>query len=578
LDESPAGAYFIDRYISHAIPSCFEIKVVPSYRCNLACGYCYAARFRHRYPEEMCWDVFAGIVERFLREDGRVVRFLGGEPALWEHANPAIEYLRARALRSIVLSNGTVALDVLPDEVHINIEHYYEGPLREQILATLGSYRDRGALVRFRYNVQPNDSDAKLDEVLDLAARHRVPSLHLGTAWPHERTRAFGAKVLAAVRRCRARGFGCTLGDPIPFCMFAPHERAELAETANLSGRCMCGHIPLVNPDGVTLFPCQAVPIARPDSDLAECGRDGPAYRNVVRAFAHDVGRAVRAIDESCLTCGEYLRGACQNGCLGNRFVAHGDTHLDASETVRVAVAGTRPTVRELSRGDEVDLRFDGGRAVRGALLGLPGERLAFLPGGGVYIQNGRRPQGAEMLTGAMAIAGRAGPIALTEREVLVVPRDGGEPVVAALASCAPVGAGSRIAMRDLGVPRVEVESLACEVNAAGRVLAAFTLDAEAGAIVEVTCADGRSHRKVGTALAVQPVGGVVAHRIELANGTGRRRPGPHALAVHCGGITLAKVVIELAGGACRPGDDPRRPDRPVSDLDRVPRGKAADR
>ena len=176
--------YFIDRYVTHAVPSSFELKLVPTYRCNLACSYCYTNTFRRRYPGEMSWDVFARVIDRFAAEDGKIVRILGGEPCLWVEIDRAIAHLRSAGMRSIVLSNGTSALGELPDEIHVNIEHYYESDARERVLTTLASYRERGPVVRFRYNVQPDDPARKLDQMLQLAARFGARSFHLGTAWP----------------------------------------------------------------------------------------------------------------------------------------------------------------------------------------------------------------------------------------------------------------------------------------------------------------------------------------------------------------------------------------------------------
>jgi radical SAM protein with 4Fe4S-binding SPASM domain len=303
---------FIDLYIERYLPRHFELKLVPTYRCNLSCGYCYARDFRERFPAEMSWDDFARLAGMLVREDGRTVRVLGGEPTLWEHIDRAIARLRELGLVSIVLTNGTRATREPPDEIHVNVEHAYESRTRAAVLDTLGAYREIGSLVRFRYNIRPREPREKLDWVIDLAGRSGVPSVHMGTAWPHERTRRFGGEVVRAVRAIREGGLACTLGDPVPLCMFSEEEREELRDRANLSGRCMCGHVPLVNPDGRTVFPCQVVDVARPMSEVG-------ALRNVRAAFGEDVERIARDVDGECLSCEHFLAGRCQAGCLGTR-------------------------------------------------------------------------------------------------------------------------------------------------------------------------------------------------------------------------------------------------------------------
>jgi MoaA/NifB/PqqE/SkfB family radical SAM enzyme len=313
---------FIDLYVKRYLPRHFELKLVPTYRCNLSCGYCYARDFRKRFPAEMSWDDFARLTDMLVRENGRTVRFLGGEPTLWGHMDRALAHLRELGLVSIVLSNGTRATREPPDEVHVNVEHAYESGTRRAVLDSIRDYRKLGALVRFRYNISPRDPREKLEWVVDLAARLRVPSVHMGTTWPHERTRRFGREVFAAVRAIIDRGIACTLGDPMPLCMFTEEEREELRECANLSGRCMCGYVPLVNPDGGTVFPCQVVDVARPISEMG-------ALRDVYAAFGSDVERVVREVDAECAECEHFLAGRCQAGCLGTRRDSQGPRAAD---------------------------------------------------------------------------------------------------------------------------------------------------------------------------------------------------------------------------------------------------------
>ncbi len=304
--------YFIDHYIERYLPRHFELKVVPTYRCNLSCSYCYARGFKERFPRDMSWETFACLAGALVAEKGRTVRILGGEPTLWGHIDRAIAHIRGVGLVSIVLTNGTRATREPPDEVHVNVEHAHGSATRRAVLDSMAAYRDLGALVRFRYNIRPGEPPEKLDGILRMAIRFGAPSVHMGTAWPHERTRRFGREIVRAVRAVIERGLSCTLGDPVPFCMFSDAEREELRDSANLSGRCMCGHVPLVNPDGHTVFPCQVVDVPRPMSEVG-------ALRNVWPAFREDVERIAREVDGECLSCEHFLAGRCQAGCLGTR-------------------------------------------------------------------------------------------------------------------------------------------------------------------------------------------------------------------------------------------------------------------
>jgi MoaA/NifB/PqqE/SkfB family radical SAM enzyme len=596
IEASRTRKYFIDLYLERFVPSHYELKLVPTYRCNLDCSYCYARPFRKRYPEDMSRRTFRALVDGFVAEGGRFVRFLGGEPALWRHIGEAMVHLRELGLRTFVLTNGTVALDELPDEIHLNVEHYCKGRLRRRVIDVLKSYRSRKALVRFRYNIQPSDTTAKLEDILDLAARYAVPSVHLGTAWPHEKTRRFGRQVVDTVRRIRARGVGCTLGDPMPFCLFTEEERDELCETANFSGRCMCGHIPLVNPDGESVFPCQAVDTPRSMPDLG-------ALRNVRRGFRHEVGHVVRAVEKRCLSCRHFLDGECQDGCLGDRVdlldrsgkagglgrVVEKDV-LIAATTAEIPSAcrggggwsswrqgggrvscRVRRGVQDFRRGDRiVTRRATDRRPSLGVLLGLPGEVLALTADGSLYIQDLFEPRGARLTPFEEEGRWLAGVVEETsvfdlgELEVLVTPALSGEAEAAPVRTAgavmklpldALVGRVTRFAgsasprrtqwirIRLAGTPEVSDLALTGEpiaASSAGSLRAAFALRAPMGTIAEVELIDAKTYRPLARGQVFQPSDGLVHHVAPLELTQVRFRRGRCLLSVHAGGKVLS--------------------------------------
>jgi MoaA/NifB/PqqE/SkfB family radical SAM enzyme len=564
--------YFIDRYIERAIPLNFEMKIVPTYRCNLSCVYCYAHVFKRQYPGDMSGEVFARLIDAFVQEGGRSVRILGGEPGLWPELGRAVTHLRERKLKSIVLTNGTMPLDELPDEIHLNIEHYYEGALRDAVVSTLASYEERDALVRFRYNVQPNEPAEKMGRILDLAATYGIPSLHLGTAWPHERTPAFGRQVIEAVRMIRRRGFGCTLGDPMPFCMFTEEERDELCDTANFSGRCMCGHIPLVNPDGSTVFPCQAVPAARPLDELSSaCTPSSLSLRDVHRAFRHDVGHVVRAIDDECRGCEHYLSGDCQNGCLGNRVslvreMAAAGSLADVTDEHALVL---HPDIGPIRRGDGLSaFRSSGERSSELCqLLGLPGETVAITPEGDVFVQNAHVPTGAEIvLNGASAVppglVNAAAVYDIGERDVLLIPcgdrtaklrSEPGLFVTSSSSIACKEAATGAVANQWSMTPlasRVRAAELALRRESASgkrRLAVDLSLTASRGTIVEVSLEDERTRRLVARRHVFQETDGAVRHSLmfDLEGAWGRGRACRAGL--HAAGVLLA-FALEDSG------------------------------
>ena len=251
---------------------------------------------------------------------------MGGEPTVWPHIDRALDLLGEKSLFSHLLTNGIKNPSVPPSEVHLNIEHFFEGRHSSWVLKTLENYRKMGALVRFRYNLQPTDTQSKMDSIISLARDFSIPTIHVGLAWPYPRSPAFGTRAFELCKHIRDEGIQCAMADPMPICLFGEKELSYMLENANLIGICHCGVVPLINPDGQTIFPCQAVPIPRSMNEIG-------SYRSVARLYEKELKELRGNVPETCRTCCHFLEGNCQDGCLGNRFLrqerAPGEQHSD---------------------------------------------------------------------------------------------------------------------------------------------------------------------------------------------------------------------------------------------------------
>jgi len=294
----------------------FRIKVVPTYRCNISCSYCYTQNFQKDF-KDMSWETFEKVVAQLIREKGVGMQIMGGEPTVWPHIDDAIMLLKEKSLISHLLTNGIRTSSVPPTEVHLNIEHFFEGKHTAKILKTLEDYRAMHALIRFRYNLQPSDSQEKMYSIISLAKDFGIPTIHVGLAWPHPHSREFGTRAHQLCKHIRDAGIQCAMADPLPLCLFGKEELDYLLDNTNLIGICHCGVVPLINPDGCTIFPCQAVPIPRP---MVEPG----SFRNVAKLFEEELERIRNDMPAKCRNCRDFLETNCQNGCLGNRFSLEG--------------------------------------------------------------------------------------------------------------------------------------------------------------------------------------------------------------------------------------------------------------
>jgi len=84
-------------------PTPVQINVLPSYKCNLNCGYCNQ---RSNEESDMSIEGFKGVVKKAEELHAGHFNFTGGEPLLWSSIIDAIAYLTEKHFASHITSNG----------------------------------------------------------------------------------------------------------------------------------------------------------------------------------------------------------------------------------------------------------------------------------------------------------------------------------------------------------------------------------------------------------------------------------------------------------------------------------------
>lgn len=74
-------------------------------RCNFKCPYCRGVSTRRGY--DLGWDECREILDQWLSDGLRNIRFSGGEPTLWPHLERAVRYVRPSVERVAISTNGT---------------------------------------------------------------------------------------------------------------------------------------------------------------------------------------------------------------------------------------------------------------------------------------------------------------------------------------------------------------------------------------------------------------------------------------------------------------------------------------
>lgn len=85
----------------------WRCEVLVTNRCNFNCPYC-----RHVGPErDMSWFEARNVLDFWIDEGLKNVRFSGGEPTLWPHLLHAVAYCKANGVERIAIStNGSASL------------------------------------------------------------------------------------------------------------------------------------------------------------------------------------------------------------------------------------------------------------------------------------------------------------------------------------------------------------------------------------------------------------------------------------------------------------------------------------
>jgi MoaA/NifB/PqqE/SkfB family radical SAM enzyme len=91
--------------MSHVRPRAMNVRMIPTDKCNLNCGYCWQKR---QESHEMTMEEFRTYLAKAKSLGVGLVTFLGGEPMTWEHIYDAIaDCSRAHVLTDLT-TNGTL--------------------------------------------------------------------------------------------------------------------------------------------------------------------------------------------------------------------------------------------------------------------------------------------------------------------------------------------------------------------------------------------------------------------------------------------------------------------------------------
>lgn len=317
----------------HTLPVLSEIAV--TYRCNLRCGFCYAAAgpcTARRWPEAGAPAMTS--ILRAIRHDAQVpsVSFTGGEPALRADLPDLVRRARDQGLRVNLITNGTLLDRRLASELRraglasaqVSVEGSHPA-LHDELVGLRGAF-DRTA--RGLRNLRAEGISCHTNTTLNarnlddapalvrLAAERGLDRISMNMAIPcgsvtagpgglAVRYRDIGPAVLRARDEARRCGVTFLWYSPTPYCLFHP-----LAERLGAKACAACDGLLSVAPDG-SVLPCSS--LFEPVGNLLEDGfrdlwdSEGARFWREKR-YAHRICRDCEVFDLCTGACPIYWR------------------------------------------------------------------------------------------------------------------------------------------------------------------------------------------------------------------------------------------------------------------------------
>jgi len=268
----------------NALPVLSEIAV--TYRCNLACRFCYAGCTCRKGPDgrEMTTDQVKRVLE-IIRRDAQVpsVSFTGGEPTLRDDLPDLVAHARSLEMRVNLITNGT---RLTPDRVaalaeaglnsaQVSVES--ASPAQhdwltqqpgswDKTMAGIEHLKHAGITCHTNTTLTaltaPTAPDlVTLADGLGLTRLSMNMIIPTGSADAAHRDlwlfyRDIGPIVEAVRKRARSMGIEFLWYSPTPYCLYNP-----VAHGLGNKGCAACDGLLSVSPTG-EVFPCSSLPVS----------------------------------------------------------------------------------------------------------------------------------------------------------------------------------------------------------------------------------------------------------------------------------------------------------------------------
>jgi hypothetical protein len=301
------------------------INIFVTYRCNLACSYCFARELHASHPQDMAEADFTRLLEWMQHTSLAAAGFIGGEPSL----HPALPDMLARTaaadISPVVFTNALFP-EELADEfarhaanfvINYNDPELYTPTQHARLHANLERLQQLGARMTFSKNF--SRAHLAYDYFLEGLDRYGVRSVRYDISRPSASaandhytlpdTREVMSHVVSFVRACESRGVRTGLDCSVKLCDLADEDRRYL-ERVSMKFTGVCHPSLDVHPDLSASYCLPMHEVSVPDATAF------PSRNALMQHFAQAV-RSFRltGVSPDCFDCRDFML-RCQGGCM----------------------------------------------------------------------------------------------------------------------------------------------------------------------------------------------------------------------------------------------------------------------
>lgn len=304
------------------------INLFVTYRCNLACSYCFARELQPEFPTDLTEQDFERLLTWMRGAGVPSVAFIGGEPTLHPGLAGMIERAAQAGIAVVLFSNGLfdaelaerIAPHVSNFVINYNEPALYAPGQQARLDKTLARLRALDAHMAFSKNFSRRYSN--YEYLLAGCERYGVSSVRYDISRPSrsgandyftdDDTQRIISHVVDFVKECEARGIKTGLDCSVKLCDLRVEDRNYL-ERVSMKFSGVCHPSMDIHPDLSASYclPLREVAVA-----------DVTAFPNQEALMWHfaELVRPMRRVSVShqCLDCKDFMR-RCQGGCLALR-------------------------------------------------------------------------------------------------------------------------------------------------------------------------------------------------------------------------------------------------------------------